>query len=81
MTFLVSLLIADAGDEISEVEDVSNATCDAVRVGDTVVAFSNGAKTLTLDAPWGELLETHAQVLVARVAAGKRQVIIAPPAP
>jgi hypothetical protein len=77
-TFLVPLLVADAGDGAPEVKDVSNATCDAVRVGDTVVAFSNGAKTLAVETPWGEKLESYAQAIVARVVGGKRQVVYAP---
>ncbi len=77
-TFLVPLLVADAGDGAPEIKDVSNATCDAVRVGDTVVAFSNGAKTLAVETPWGETLESHAQAVVARVVGGKRQVVNAP---
>ncbi len=78
MTFLVPLLIGGAGEELPESWDVSAETCDALRIGDTVVAFNCGDGTMIVPMPWEEKMETEAAVLVARVHDGERQVVRAP---
>ncbi len=78
MTFLVPLLIGNAGEELAQVEDVSTDSCDAVHVGDVLVAFNRGEGEMTVAAPWGEQLKSQASTLVARMQDGERQVVTAP---
>jgi hypothetical protein len=79
-SFLVPLLIARAGDGLPAAVDVSNNTCEAVRVGDTVVAFNRGKGKMRVDLPWGEKVETESACLVARVKGGTHEIIQAPAA-
>jgi hypothetical protein len=74
-TFLVPLLVGDAGSTPPALANVSNETCDAVRVGDTVVAFRRGEGKVSVEAPWGGKLESAATAVVARVRDGKREVV------
>jgi len=77
-TFLVPLLICDAGQEVPSSHIVSADGCDAVRVGDTVVAFNRGDAEMVAPLPSGQTLETDAQVFVARLQDGKLHVVTAP---
>jgi len=77
-TFLVPLLIGDAGHDLPEVQNVSTEACDAVRVGDTLVAFNRGEGTMMVALPWGEAFSTDADTLVAWAQDGERQVVTAP---
>jgi len=79
-TFLVPLLVGSAGDALPEVQTVSTETCDAVRVGDTVVAFNRGTGKMEVALPWGETLRTGAKALVARVHDGEQQIVTLPAA-
>jgi hypothetical protein len=79
-SFLVPMLIARAGDKMPAAVDVSNHTCEAVRVGDTVVAFNRGQGKMRVDLPWGEKVETESACLVARVKGGTHEIIQAPAA-
>lgn len=76
-TFLVPLFIGAANDPLPAASDKSNATCDAVRVGDTVIAFNRTQGKMTFETPWGEPLETAAACVVARVKGGKHEVVAA----
>jgi hypothetical protein len=73
-SFLVVLMIGDIGAELPEVENVSTSRSDAVRVGDTVVAF-NRDEFMAVALPWGENLRTEAETVVARLSDGKRQLV------
>jgi hypothetical protein len=77
-TFLVPLLVGDAGGAVPEVQNVSTDTCDAIRVGDTVVAFNGGQAKMTVQLPWGETLETEAKAAVARVKGDAQQIVTVP---
>jgi Domain of unknown function (DUF4962)/Heparinase II/III-like protein len=77
-SFLVPLLIGQVGDKLPAVSDVSNNTCEAVRSGDTVVAFNRGNGRMSVAAPWGDTLETDAVCVVARLRGQTRQIIRAP---
>ncbi|MFQ6097588.1 MAG: DUF4962 domain-containing protein, partial [Armatimonadota bacterium] len=76
-TFLVALLIADAGAEAARVQDLSNETAAAVLVGGVLVAFNETGEQMTIELPWGERLTTKADVVVARLRDGRRQVLTA----
>lgn len=78
MTFLVPLLIAQAGSQPPTVESVAAENGDAVRVGEVVVSFRRGAGRMLAPTPWGENLATDARAVVARVVASQRQVISLP---
>lgn len=77
-SFLVPLLIARAGEKLPAAVDVSNPTCEAVRVGDTVVAFNRGKGRMRVELPWGENVETEAACLVARMKGATREIVQAP---
>ncbi len=75
-TFLVPLLIGDAGTEAPDVERLEGAGCDAVRVGETVIAFNREAgASMSAPTPWGEELATEARAVVCRLLDGERQVV------
>ena len=80
-SFLVALLVGQAGDKLAAVDDESNHTCEAVRSGDTVVAFNRGKGPMTVTTPWGEKLESDAACLVARLRGSTRQVVQTPAKP
>ncbi|MEA3404082.1 MAG: DUF4962 domain-containing protein [Armatimonadota bacterium] len=71
-TFLVPMLIGDAGDEPPEVVDLSAEGIDAVRVGETVVAFNRGESEMTVPLPDGRELRTDARTLVLTVRDGEQ---------
>ncbi len=76
VTFLVPLLIADAGAAAPDVECLEGVGCDAVRVGETVIAFNREVGvSMSAPTPWGEALETHARAVVCRMVGGERQVV------
>jgi len=77
-TFLVPLVIADAGSVVPEVGDLSNATADALRVGNTVVAFRRGAAEASLPLDGGAPLTVAVRAVVCRVDADGRQVVELP---
>ncbi len=74
-TFLVPLLIGDQGSTPPPVQNLSDATRAALRVGDTVVCFNQGAGEMMAPTPWGEQLKTKARAVVARLQDGKHQVV------
>jgi len=74
-TFLVPLLVGDQGAATPPVQNLSDATRAALRVGDIVVCFSQGAGEMTVPTPWGEALNTKARAVVARLQDGKHQVV------
>ncbi|MCD6360775.1 MAG: DUF4962 domain-containing protein [Armatimonadetes bacterium] len=78
VTFLVPLLVADAGVAPAAVERLEAEGCDAVRVGDIVVAFRRGEEKMTVQAPWGEAVTSDARALVAGTIGDRRQVIKLP---
>ena len=77
-SFLVPLLIGAASDKLPVPADVSNSTCEAVRVDDTVVAFNRGKGKMSVESPWGEKIETDAACLVARAKGSQHELIEAP---
>ncbi|MFW5867520.1 MAG: heparinase II/III domain-containing protein, partial [Armatimonadota bacterium] len=77
-TFLVPLMVGDAGAELPAVEHLSNATCDGVRVGETVVAINRGQGEMQLSAPWGETVTTDARAVVLTVRDGERLTVELP---
>ncbi len=74
-TFLVPLLIGEAGEIPSEVELLEGDGFTGVRVADTVVVFSTGAGTMAIPAPWGETITTEAGAVVATERNGVRRVV------
>ena len=78
-TFLVPLIVGAAGDAAAPPQIAAGVGCDAVKIGDTVVAFNRGGE-MTVALPWGENLKTDARVVVARVLGGKRQLVTVPAA-
>ena len=74
-TFLVPLVIGDAGSAAPEVKHVRGEACDGVQVGEILVMFNRGEGEMTVKLPWGEEMSTEARALVARVADGERQVV------
>ncbi|MBU0609890.1 MAG: DUF4962 domain-containing protein [Armatimonadetes bacterium] len=74
-TFLVPLLVSEAGTVAPAVQNLSDATRAALRVGDTVVAFNLGEGEVTVPTPWGEALKTKARAVVARLHGGKHQLL------
>ena len=60
-TFLVSLTIGDAGEELPQAQNLSTSRCDAVRLEDLVVAFNRGEGVMAVLAPWGENIRTEAK--------------------
>ncbi len=77
-TFLVPLLINNAGQEAPPLQQLSTDDCDGVRVGDTVVAFNRGEGEMVAPLPSGQTMTTAARTLVARLRDGKLQVVTAP---
>jgi len=74
-TFLAPLLIGDAGDETPGVQDLCGDGVDAVRVGDTVVAFNRGEGEMTVPVPDGDTLTTRARAAVVTLRDGRRTVV------
>ena len=74
-TFLVPLLVGNAGEKAPECRRAEGEHCDGVLVGDTLVAFNRAQGAMTLTLPWGEQMTTHAGAVVARVVNGERQII------
>lgn len=74
-TFLVPLLIGDQDSTPPPVQNLSDATRAALRVGDTVVCFNQGTGEMAVPTPWGEQLKTKARAVVARLRDGKHQVV------
>jgi len=77
-TFLVPLLIGDAGDDLPAVARIGDATFDAVIVGDTVVAFNRGEGMISVPAPWGQAVQTDARAVVLTVRDGQNVVVELP---
>ena len=71
-TFLVPLLIGDARQAPTEVEDLSKDGLDALRVGDTVVAFITGDGEVSVPTPDGDRLTTEARAVVIAMREGER---------
>lgn len=74
-TFLVPLLIGDAGAALPASEQIGDESFDGVRVGDTVVAFNRGEGPMTVPAPWGEAFTTEARAIVLTVRDGERAMV------
>ncbi len=77
-TFLVPLLIGDTGEEVPEVQQLGDESFDAVRVGETLVAFNRGVGEMAVPAPWGETVTTDARAIVLVVRDGERLVVELP---
>ncbi|MGI5816519.1 MAG: DUF4962 domain-containing protein [Armatimonadota bacterium] len=77
-TFLVPLLVGDAGDELPDVERIGDEGFDGVRTGETVVAINRGTGPMTVPAPWGESVQTDARAVVLTVRDGRRVVVELP---
>ncbi len=71
-TFLVPLLVGDAGQTPPEVEDLCAEGLDAVQIGDTVVAFNPGSDEMSVPTPDGDRLTTGARAVVIAVREGER---------
>ena len=63
-TFLVPLLIGDAGSKIPAVHNLSNNTMHALRVGDIIVAFNRTQGAIAVPKPGGETLTTTVRAAV-----------------
>ena len=79
-TFLVPLLVADAGASAPEVTDLSTDTFDALRVGDTVVVFNRGDAEIAAPTASGDTLTTTAGALVTRMVNGHEETVALPAA-
>lgn len=77
-TFLVPLLIGDAGDDLPALEAIGNEAFDGVRVGQSVVAFKRGDGQMAIAAPWGETVTTDARAIVLAVRDGERLTVELP---
>jgi len=77
-TFLVPLMVRDRWLNAPEPQNASTPTCDAVRVGNTLVAFNKGTGEMTVDLPWGDPLITNARAVVARRLGGENEVVTLP---
>ena len=77
-TFLVPMLVGNAGSEIPTVQDLCRDGVDAVRVGDTVVAFNRGEGEMTVPMPDGGELTIPARAVVATMRDGARKVVSLP---
>ncbi len=74
-TFLVPLFIGDPGDETPAVQDLCGDAVDALRVGDTVVAFNRTQEEMSVPMPDSGELTTGARAVVAVVRNGERTVV------
>lgn len=77
-TFLVPMLIGHAGDKAPAVQDMCRDGVDAVRVGDTVVAFNRGDGKMTVPMPDGGALIIQARAVVATMRDGARKIVSFP---
>ncbi len=77
-SFLVPLLIGEAGATLPAVQNISNTTCEAVRQGSLVVAFNRGRQSMNVATPSGGILKSAAACLVVRQRDGKQEVIQLP---
>ena len=73
--FLVPLSVSKAGQDPPQAQNISTRQCDAVRVGNVVVAFNRRDGSMGVFMPWEENYVTDAKILIARLEGGKRQVI------
>ena len=73
-TFLIALIVSDTNQESPLIQNISTSKCDAVRVGEIVVAFNRGEGSMSVFMPWEENHITEAKVLVARMVDSKRQI-------
>ncbi len=65
-TFLVPLLIGDAGTDLPAAKLVSGDGYDAVAIGDTFVAFNRGHRPVEIALPSGKTMRTAASAVVCR---------------
>ena len=74
-TFLVPLLVGDAGQTPPEVEDLCADGLDALKIGDTTVAFNTGSGKMSVPAPDGDPLITAARAVLIAMRGGERIVV------
>lgn len=74
-TFLVPMLIGEEGSPTPPVQDLSGNGVDAVRVGDTVVAFNRGEGEMAVPTPQGDTLNLRARAAVVTVRRGSPVVV------
>ena len=77
-TFLVVLQIGDAGTSPPKIDHSSNEARDAVRIGDTLIAFNRRDSAMSIVSPWGEKLTTPAKTVVAEAKGPKRRIVTSP---
>ncbi|MBT3296537.1 MAG: DUF4962 domain-containing protein [Verrucomicrobia bacterium] len=77
-TILVAILIGAKGSTPPKIDHASGEAHDAVRIGDTLIAFNRGDSEMSIETPWGEKLTTPAKVLVADARGDTRSVVTLP---
>ncbi|MFO7947162.1 MAG: hypothetical protein R6V19_10125 [Armatimonadota bacterium] len=73
-TFLVPLLIEDAGAARPRLERISGEGFEGVRAGDIVIAFNNTGAQITIPTPQGEAIDTTQGTTVVRDEGSVQQV-------
>jgi len=76
-TFLVPLIVADAGAKVPACPLSRTPTSDSITIGSICVAFNRTEADMTVPLPWGQVLKTPARALVARIEQGRQQVVVA----
>lgn len=77
-TFLVALLVGDAGVSPLSVLVLPGTGCRAIAVGETAVAFNTGVGEMTVQLPWGERATSKAQIAVIHRGEGECRIVEAP---
>ena len=71
-------MIGDKGATPPKIDHASDALCDTVRIGDTLIAFNRTDSAMSIETPWGETLTTPAKTLIADAREDKRSVVTLP---
>ncbi len=74
-SFLVPMVISDAGAAVPQVERIGDDQFHGVRIGDTIVAFNPGGGQIEVPLPDGATFTTDARTVVATIADGAQRVV------
>lgn len=74
-TFVVPLLIGDAGTEVPEIERLDGEGFEGIRVGGIVVAFNDSNAEITIPTPDGGTINTRSRTTVVRLDGLVQQIV------